>query len=160
MVLNHFSWRYTYGQKLLPLTSAPSFHRVACVCVQNVSLWWQCSNNYIYCSKNQNPWKKTLKKNKIPWKKTNPWKKTKSKKPKGGEKQKNQKGRKTKMSNIYNFEYDIVSRTHTHVKERKNQTICICDSENFITKKYIHSTCFILFCSIYIIIWFTLPWKT
>ena len=160
MVLNHFSWRYTYGQKFLPLTSAPSSHRVACVCVQNVSLWWQCSNNYIYCSKNQNPWKKNPEKNKIPWKKTNPWKKTKSKKPKGGEKPKNQKGRKTKTSNIYNFEYDIVSRSHMHVKDRKNQPIFICDSGKLHQLKYIHSTCFILF-GIYILLFgILLPWKT
>jgi hypothetical protein len=94
MVLNHFFMALLLmAKKFLPLSPAPSFHRVACVCVKNFSLWWQCSNNYIYCSKKTKPPKtKPLKTTKSP-EKNQPLKK-KSKKPKGGEKPKKPKGEK------------------------------------------------------------------
>ena len=65
---------------------------------------------------------KPLKKTKSPEKKPTPEKKQNPKNQKG------EKNQKTKTSNIYNFEYDIVSRSHMHVKDRKNQPIFICDS--------------------------------
>ena len=123
------------------------------VCVSKMSAFGGSVQIIIFIAqKTKTPENQTPEKKQNPLKKNQPLKKNKI--------QKTKRGRKTKTSNIYNFEYDIVSRSHMHVKDRKNQPIFICDSGKLHQLKYIHSTCFILF-GIYILLFgILLPWKT
>jgi len=97
-----FACHVIHGQnkKILPLISAPSFHRVACIFISKMSAFSGNIQIILYSAQKT---MKPLKKQKKPRKK----KKTKKQKNKKTKRGKTRKGRKTKKEHYIELENDM-----------------------------------------------------